>query len=747
MADAALGLLAFVLLFAGAVLAVRAHQQALLARSRRSFRLRFPRDLSPQAVAAYLQGLSGVLPPARQRLFGWPAVVFEVCADETGITHWLHVPERWCDYVLGQVRAAIPSVRITEAAPAKLELNRAFELRLRRGHVPLRVEHAAAVASSMLACFHPLNEAETLVLQWVAAPALVRRRTESDLAPDDLRDVLTGRQRSPKLSRDERAKLTEPLFLCVGRIGVAAASAERSRHLLRRLLAAVHASRALEARLVPRLLPNRLITRRLSGGAVPLLGFPSWLNAAELAALAAFPMDSPVLPGLLLGDARELPPTPDIPSEGCVLGIATYPGAERPVAVSESDMSRHALILGPTGAGKSSLLNSLAVGHINAGHGLLLVDPAGDLAARVIDSIPSARETEVIVVDPADVAYPIGLNLLAASDRSADLVVDDFVAIVKRAWGEHLVAARSEDMLRMSCTTLTTQPDAVLTDLPRLLMDKSYRRRIVAKLDDPIALQPFWGWFDSLTEPRRAEVVGPISNKLRSFYRPILRNIIGQVKSSFSMTEAMQDGRIIVCSLARGAMGEGAASFFGAMVMALWAQAVQARVNLAPSKRRPFYALVDEYQTLLGFSTPVDELLAQARKYGAGLAIATQALSTLPPDLKQASLINTRTKVVFQTGAADAPLLAKEFAPHITADDLRNLDAFHAYAAVSTSSRTTPPVSIRTLPPPPTLGSAERVRQLSREKYGRPRAEVEAAIRARHQDRAPDAPIGRKGRR
>jgi hypothetical protein len=298
----------------------------------------------------------------------------------------------------------------------------------------------------------------------------------------------------------------------------------------------------------------------------------------------------------------------------------------------------------------------------------------------------------------------------------------------------------------MACTTLCAQPDAVLTDLPRLLVDKGFRRRIVATLDDPIALQPFWGWFESLTITKRADVIGPISNKLRSFYRPLLRNIIGQVESSFSMSQAMQEGKIIICSLARGAMGEGAASFFGAMLMALWAQAVQERVNIPPSERRPFYALVDEYQTLLGFSSPIDEILAQARKYGAALAIATQSLSALPPELKQASVINTRSKVVFQTGAADAPLLAKEFAPHLTADDLRGLEAFHAYAAVSARSMTSPAISIRTLPPPPTCGSGERVRQLSRQRYGRPRAEVEGAIRARHQDQAPAAPVGRKPR-
>jgi hypothetical protein len=746
MASAAVAVLAFWLLVCGSVVAVRWARQNSESRSARRFELRFPRDLSVESVFAFLQALSGVMPAGRQALFGVPAIVFEVHAGSSGIQHSLLIPARWAEYVLGQLRAAVPSVRIVERDAGRTSVSRAVELRLSRGHVPLRVQHAAAVAASLLGSLHPLREDESVVIQWVIAASMTRRSTESEVGLDDLGDILVGKQGPPKLSKDQRAKLAEPLFECVGRLGVRSADSRRSRHLMRRLTSAMYGSRGLEARLQPRWIPSIVVARRLAKRSVPPLAFPCWLNSAELAALSGFPMESPVLAGLKLGGARELPPTSEIPVSGLVLGSSTYSGSERPVAIPEADGSRHVLILGPTGSGKSALLNGLAVGRMEAGDGLLLVDPAGDLAARVLDSVPSGREDDVIVVDPADTEFPVGLNLLGVPGRSPDLVVDDFVAVVKRAWGEYLVGPRSEDILRMACTTLCTQPDAVLTDLPRLLADKGFRRNIVARLDDPIALKPFWGWFESLTVVKRADVIGPISNKLRSFYRPILRNIIGQVESSFSMTEAMQEGKIIICSLARGAMGEGAASFFGAMIMALWAQAVQARVNISPARRRPFYALVDEYQTLLGFSSPIDEILAQARKYGAGLALATQSLSTLPPELRQASLINTRSKVVFQTGAADAPLLAKEFSPHLSVDDLRSLEAFHAYAAISTGSMTSPPVSIRTSPPPSPGGTAGRVRELSRLRYGRPQAEVEAAIRARHQDRAPEAPVGRKPR-
>lgn len=738
--------LLLVALFFAALIAVRVAEHNREAANRRHVRLRFPHDLSGDAVAAFLQGLAGLLPPGRHGLLGWRTVVFEIEADDAGINHRLSLPAQEADFILGQVRAAMPSVRVHEDPRPKLQLISAVELKLVRGRVPLRTEQKDAVAASLLAALHPLRTGERIVLQWVVAPSTIRAHSEGSPAADDLHDVLTGRQAVSRLRREERTKLREPLFNCVGRIAVGASDRRSASEVVRRVLLAVYATRGLEAQLITRWLPSSVVIRRVARAAVPPVGFPSVLNSTELGAVVGFPIGSPVLPGLTLGGARELPPSPAASSEGLVVGVSTYAGAEREVAIEEREFSRHLLIAGPTGAGKSALLNHLVVNRIHHGDGVLLIDPAGDLAARVIDSVPQSREAEVIVIDPADIEFPVGINLLGVPNRSNDLIVDDFVAVVKRAWGEHLVGARSEDILRMACTTITARPDAVLTDLPRLLVDKSFRRKLLADIDDPIALGPFWAWFDALTIAKRADVVGPISNKLRSFYRPLLRNIIGQAESSFSMAEAMQSGKIIICSLARGAMGEGAASFFGAMLMALWAQAVQSRVSIEPEQRRPFYAFVDEFQTLLGFSSPVDEILAQARKFSCGLAIATQSLSVLPTDLKQSALVNTRSKVVFQTGAADAPLFAKEFAPHLTADDLRGLEGFHGYAAVSTGNMTSPPISIRTLPPPATTGSAERVLDQSRKRYGRPRAEVEKAIRGRYEEKAPTAPVGRKPR-
>jgi len=338
------------------------------------------------------------------------------------------------------------------------------------------------------------------------------------------------------------------------------------------------------------------------------------------------------------------------------------------------------------------------------------------------------------------------MNLLADATRSPDLIVDNIVAVFHRVWARYW-GPRSEDVIRASLLTLIRQSGATLCELPLLLTDAAYRRRLVGVLDDPIALEPFWAWFASLNEMRRAEVIGPVSNKLRAFLlRPMLRNILGQSESTFSMDDVIANRKILLVSLAKGAMGEDAANLCGALFVARFWQAVQARATLAPEERTPFFAAIDEFQDVIALPTPVGDVLAQSRKYGVGLLLANQHLAQLEPDVRQGVLANARTRIMFQTSAADAGALAKEFAPHVSADDLKNLDAFHAYASISVGSRVVPPISIRTLPAPPPLGTAAQVRALAREHYGRDRTEVEAEIRARYTDRQSDAPVGRKKR-
>jgi hypothetical protein len=277
------------------------------------------------------------------------------------------------------------------------------------------------------------------------------------------------------------------------------------------------------------------------------------------------------------------------------------------------------------------------------------------------------------------------------------------------------------------------------------LTDANFRQRLVGRLDDPIALEPFWAAFDAMTDAERAQAIGPVMNKLRAFLlRRRLRNVLGQDNARLDLDRALAERRIILAPLNKGLLGEEAAALVGALLVARTWQAVQRRSALPADERPVTFAYIDEFQNYLRLPTSIADVLAEARKLTFGLTLAHQHLGQLPGDMQKAVLANARSRVIFQTSATDAGTLARELAPHLSAEDLRGLPAFDVAATLSAGARIAPPVTARTLLPPAATGLGEVARQRSRERYGRDRAEVEAAIRARHEDRIPAGGTGRR---
>jgi type IV secretory pathway TraG/TraD family ATPase VirD4 len=478
-----------------------------------------------------------------------------------------------------------------------------------------------------------------------------------------------------------------------------------------------------------------------------MLGWPCLVNAKELSAFAGIPMDEPRLPGLTLGASPQLPSAAGIPSEGRVLGQATFPGAERPIAIAPDDNSfRNLHVIGPTGSGKTSLALNLICGDLAAGHGVVVLDPKGDLVSRTLERIPRGRLRDVILVDPTDEQRPVGVNLLASAADAPEVAADQVVALFKGLysafWGP-----RTDDILRATLLTLIRKPGMTLAEVLPLLSNESgvLRQRLIGDLDDHV-LEGFWSWFESLSPGERAQAVGPLANKLRTFLlRKRLRNVIGQSESTFSLTDVLAEQKVLLVNLSRGTLGEDASRLLGSAILAQIWQAVQARAALPESERPAVFGYVDEFQDYVGIPTSFADLLAQTRSYKFGLALLHQGFFQLPNDLKQAVLTNARSRVAFQLGHTDAATLAKEFGPDVTPDDLGALGAFEAIAQVSAGSQVSRPVSIKTLPPPPVTSQAETVRAVSRQRYGRPVAEVEAELRARS-ERQPAGAIKRTRR-
>lgn len=729
----------------GAVLALRAREQRRLDASRKVLRLHFPRQLDADSVAAFVRTLVALGRPAGP-LAGRAAVVFEVAATPGRLEHRLRLPAGGARQVLAQLRAAVPDLvtePLSEERSAPLAV--AVELGLSSRERALRIDQPAAAVAALLAGLQPLNRGERLVVQWVvgavasvvpAPPPVTRRQSSASLIA-----ALAHHERERVTAAERRDKHREPVLGAVGRVGAAAATPARAQALLRRAVAVLPVVERPGVHFRPRRLPGRLVAGRTLRAGTPLVAFPAVLNARELAIMVAWPVGGASVAGLAAPRSQLLAPDADVASRGRVIGASDVPGVVRPVAVSVADSLQHLHVVGPTGVGKTTLLGSLAAQDIQAGRSVVVIDPKGDLVAHLLDRIPPEREGDVILLDPTDDARPVGLNLLEgahqAPERVTDLVVGLFHRLYAASWGP-----RTADVLGASLLTLAQVPGQTLCELPVLLTGEAFRRRLVGRIDDPVALSPFWAWYESLSPGERAAVIGPVMNKLRAFLlRRRIRAVIGQAAPAWHIEDVLNRRRVLLVSLAKGELGGEAAALMGALVVARLWQAIQRR-----TVRLPAFVYIDEFQDVLHLPTDLADVLAQARSFGVGLTLAHQHLGQLDGRLKAAVLANARSRVVFQTGADDAAFLARQLGGGLTPADLMGLAPRAAYATLCAGGATAPPASLRTAPLPAPLGTADQIRAASRERFGRDRGEVEAAIAARHGGRQ-SAPNGQLGKR
>jgi hypothetical protein len=735
------------------VLGVRDVSRRRWQRSLVTYALRLPHGLAAADVAAFLTACTGIRARRWQRPFAVRAVVLEVVATSEGIMHYVLVPRSFTDVVLGALRAAMPG-----AVARRVKLQRRPRATVAAGvgqsgwRKPLVTGQAQRISNALLASLQPLGDGERIVVQWILAPTgpvtpPVVAQGPARRGRPTLASMLWRLVNTPPMDATTaqaiRAKQASPLFAASGRIGTVAGNARRAGALRSRVLAALHTANAPGAHLYRAWWPSRLVGRWIDERSSPLVRQPCLLNADELAGLVAWPLADVSLPGLSLGATRALAPSSDIPRHGRVVLASTYPGMERLLALSLPDSLRHLHVIGPTGVGKSTLLLGLITQDMQSGRGVIVVDPKGDLVADVLDRIPPDRTGDVVLLDPADEERPVGLNLLARPSDSPELVVDQVVSIFhdlyRDSWGP-----RTDDILRAALLTLVGVPGMTLAEVPLLLTDPGFRRPLVGRINDPVALGPFWGWYESLSDGERTAAIGPVMNKLRTFLlRRRLRNILGQAEPVFDFDQALAARSIVLVPLTKGLLGDEAAALLGSLVVTRLWQAVQARAGMPAIERPATFAYVDEFQDYLHLPGGVETMLAQARSLGLGLTLAHQHLGQLPKSVREAVLANARSRVIFQLAASDASALARELAP-LGATDLQALGRYEVVARLSAGGQTARPVTGSTLPAPATTGQAASVRLRSRTAYGTPRDEVEAAIQARHTGRAGSGATGRR---
>jgi hypothetical protein len=317
--------------------------------------------------------------------------------------------------------------------------------------------------------------------------------------------------------------------------------------------------------------------------------------------------------------------------------------------------------------------------------------------------------------------------------EDADLVTDQLVGIFRRVY-EQFWGPRTDDILRAALLTLLASgPGATLADVPRLLSDEHFREQLLAELDDPVGLEPFWEWYEQLSEPLRAQATGPVLNKLRAFLlRRNVRAIVGQPRSSVDVTRVLDQGRLLLVRVPKGTLGEDTSRLLGSFVVARVWQAALARAA-RPEGERPECALyVDEVQSYLTLPSPLADMLAEARGYRLSLCLAHQHLGQLPREMREALAANARTKLYFQLSLQDAQALARELEPEMSAHDLANLPRHTAAARLCQGGETGRPFTLQTEPlAPGEAARATQVRAVSRARIGVERERVEARLARR----------------
>lgn len=400
----------------------------------------------------------------------------------------------------------------------------------------------------------------------------------------------------------------------------------------------------------------------------------------------------------------------------------------QPFGISPADHRFHLYIIGKTGSGKTTLLRNLLIQHIGLGHGVGLIDPHGDLAEDILNSIPPARSNHLVYFNPGDLEYPIAMNLLADVPKDerhlvASGIVNACKSVWKDSWGPRL-----EYILYNAIAALLDCQNASLLGVNRLLTDDGYRAWIVRQIKDPF-IRDYWeSEYAAYDERFRREAIAPIQNKLGQFLlNPVIRNILGQVKRKVDIPFTMNTNRLFIANLAKGKLGHDKANLLGSLLVAQFQHAAMARANIPEDERKDFYLFIDEFQN---FSTEAfASILSEARKYRLSLALSHQFIDQLSPQIRQAVLGNVGTLICFHIGYDDAEIMEKAFGKEILARQLVDLGRYEIAIQLSQNGESRYPFHGATLGPlPSAVGRKESLIAHARERFGTPRKVVEEKL-------------------
>ncbi|MFC1625060.1 type IV secretory system conjugative DNA transfer family protein [Patescibacteria group bacterium] len=451
------------------------------------------------------------------------------------------------------------------------------------------------------------------------------------------------------------------------------------------------------------------------------------LNIVELATIWHLPSEKIQTPTIAWGTSVLSEPPENLPS---AIGITdegkkdinfyahtVFKNKDTIFGIKDKDRRRHVWTIGKTGTGKSTLIANMAIDDLKKDRGLAVIDPHGDLSEILLNYIPRHRINDVIYFNPADKEYPISINPLEVTNREeAELVTSGLMAIFTKIWPD-VWSARMEYILRNSFLTMAQTENSTFEDVLKILSNKTYREKVVSKLKDRTLVEYWNEEFNKMPDRLQKEAIAPIQNKVGQFVTsPLVRRIIGSPKSSISIDDLMNDGKIFIANLSQGRLGEDNAALLGATLISKIQIAAMRRVDLDEGTRKDFYLYVDEFQNFATGS--FIKILSEARKYRLNIMLANQYMAQIPENVQKAILGNAGTIISFAIGASDAQILNKEYAEVFSENDLVNLSNFQIATKMTIDGQSTRPFLAQTLPLPKSINkNKEKVIRVSRERW------------------------------
>ena len=729
----------------------------------------------------FLSTLSALpIPFLESVIYGKPVIVFEITImPKHGIAFFVGSERKYVHHLEKQIYAHYPEAEVRVAPEFTVfeegDTIRVASLQLRKkDYLPIATYKELEVdpMQPLTGALAKMQRTDSAIIQYICTPASTResaraRRAtkqtvlgkQSDVASSSFRissifSLLTTSQ-SDRDAEEQRAskmttrmqqrielveaKMAQQQFAVNIRIGVSVENKDDAERVFYALTSAfsqydfpdlnqlaVHEPRQSRSTV------ERIVFR------VPTPATASVFGTTELASLYHFPLPTTSTPNIVWRGAKSAPAPNNLPQEGVLLGNNEYRGVVTPVHITESDRRRHTYVLGQTGTGKTTMFLQMIIQDIQAGRGVGVVDPHGDLIADILNHIPQERMQDVVLFDPRDKDRPLGFNILESlNQEQRDLVVNEVVQILQKLaarMNPESIGPMFEHYLRNALLALVEDSEATLLDVPRMFVDDAFRSKILARVTNPVVLQ-FWNqeFAQSQRGQMSADMLSYIISKLGRFIsNDTVRNIIGQAKSSFDVREIMDQKKILLCNLSKGELGDMNSDLLGFVLVSKIQIAALSRSNVPEEERNDFYLYLDEFQNFTTDS--IATILSEARKYRLNLHLAHQFIKQLDEPIRDAVFGNVGTIICYRIGVEDAEFMEKQFEPVFAQYDLVNLRRFTAVVRLLVHGTPERPCSIA-VPMPQVFGDAalaDRIRAYCRDTYGRSRVDVEREITTRY---------------